>query len=476
MVKHILLILLFILVPTCLLAQNDPVIMTINGTPVSRSEFEYSFNKNNSSEVIDRKSISEYVDLFVNYKLKVAAAVDAHLDTLTSFLDEFKSYRDQQIRPLYVTDADMEREARKVYDNTVKQIGPDGLLLVRHLMIAIPQKAPVDVQKAAKFRVDSIYKVLCRDTGFVAMVKKYSDDKGSASSGGLLPWISRGRTMPEFESAVFALKVGEMSKPFMTPAGYHIAKVVGRKQLEPYDSLHSQILSFIEKRGMRERVVDEKLDSLVKAYAGKKSKEQILDDKSDEMSSVNPQLRYLIQEYHDGLLLYEISNREVWDKASKDEVGLNRYFKKNKKKYRWSDPRFRGIVYHVKSPEMLGKVKSCIKELPFERWAEVLRTTFNGDSVIRVRADKGLFKRGDNAYVDSIIFKKDTTVQAVRDYPYTAAYGKLLKKGPREMQDVRGLVVADYQDALETEWVEKLRSKYSVIINKEVLSTVNKHN
>jgi peptidyl-prolyl cis-trans isomerase SurA len=252
--------------------------------------------------------------------------------------------------------------------------------------------------------------------------------------------------------------------------------VVGRKQLEPYDSLRSQILSFIEKRGMRERVVDEKLDSLVKAYAGKKSKEQILDDKSDEMSSVNPQLRYLIQEYHDGLLLYEISNREVWDKASKDEVGLNRYFKKNKKKYRWSDPRFRGIVYHVKSPEMLGKVKSCIKELPFERWAEVLRTTFNGDSVIRVRADKGLFKRGDNAYVDSIIFKKDTTVQAVRDYPYTAAYGKLLKKGPKEMQDVRGLVVADYQDALETEWVEKLRSKYSVIINKEVLSTVNKHN
>ena len=54
--------------------QNDPTIMTINGQPVSRSEFEYSYNKNNSEGVIDKKTVDEYVDLFINYKLKVAAA------------------------------------------------------------------------------------------------------------------------------------------------------------------------------------------------------------------------------------------------------------------------------------------------------------------------------------------------------------------------------------------------------------------
>ena len=67
--------------------SNDPVIMKINGQPVSRSEFEYSFNKNNSEGVIDKKSVAEYVDLFVNYKLKVEAAKEEHLDTLKSFLD-----------------------------------------------------------------------------------------------------------------------------------------------------------------------------------------------------------------------------------------------------------------------------------------------------------------------------------------------------------------------------------------------------
>ena len=64
---------------------QDPVIMTINGVPVTRSEFEYSYNKNNSDGVIDKKTVKEYVDLFVNYKLKVMAALDEKMDTTSSF-------------------------------------------------------------------------------------------------------------------------------------------------------------------------------------------------------------------------------------------------------------------------------------------------------------------------------------------------------------------------------------------------------
>ena len=102
--------------------QEDPTIMTINGQPVSRSEFEYSYNKNNSEGVIDKKTVKEYVDLFINYKLKVAAAYDAKIDTLSSFQKEFRSYRDQQIRPSFVSDKDIDAEARKVYNDTKKRI------------------------------------------------------------------------------------------------------------------------------------------------------------------------------------------------------------------------------------------------------------------------------------------------------------------------------------------------------------------
>ena len=73
-----------------------------------------------------------------------------------------------------------------------------------------------------------------------------------------------------------------------------------------------------------------------------------------------------------------------------------------------------------------------------------------------------------------MVFKKDTTITPLKDYPIDAVFGKKLS-APKTYDDVRGLVVADYQDALEKEWIAKLRKKYNVVINKEVLSTVNKH-
>ena len=116
-----------------------------------------------------------------------------------------------------------------------------------------------------------------------------------------------------------------------------------------------------------------------------------------------------------------------------------------------------------------------MKKLAFDKWAEALRTTFNADSVIRIRVEKGIFKKGDNALIDSMVFKKDTTVTHLKDYPINAVYGKILKKGPEDYTDVRGLVVADYQEALEKEWVAELRKRYTFEVKKDVLKTVNKH-
>ena len=154
---------------------DDPVIMTVNGVPVLRSEFEYSFNKNNSEGVIDKKSVEEYVDLFINYKLKVAAALDAKYDTLQSFQAEFAQYRDQQVLPAFVTDADMEAEAHKIYDQTVEQIGPDGLIQVAHILIMAKQQAPQSEWDAAKVRIDSIYQALKNGADFAELAKKVSE-------------------------------------------------------------------------------------------------------------------------------------------------------------------------------------------------------------------------------------------------------------------------------------------------------------
>lgn len=455
--------------------SNDPVIMTVNGVPVLRSEFEYSYNKNNSDGVIDKKTVEEYVDLFINYKLKVCAALDAKYDTLTSFKNEFAQYRDQQILPALVTDADLEAEAHKIYDQTKQRIGPDGLIQVAHILIRIPQQASQEQLDEAKTRIDSIYQALKDGADFSELAQKVSQDPGSARQGGKLPFAQRGQFVKEFEDAAFALQPGQMSEVVQSPFGYHILKMLERKQLEPFEFHHDNILKFIEQRGLRDRLATQKVDSIVAASNGAITKAQYMENKADELSKGDVEMENLIREYHDGLLLYEISNNLVWDKAAKDEAGLAKYFKKNKKKYAWDQPRFKGMAYHVKQESDVQAVKDCVKKLPFDKWADKLRTTFNGDSIIRIRVEKGIFRQGDNALVDSVIFAKDTVVTKVKNYPIDAVYGKVLKKGPEDYTDVRGLVVADYQEMLEKEWVATLRRKYTFEVNKDVLETVNKH-
>ena len=452
---------------------DDPVVMKINGQPVSRSEFEYSFNKNNSEGVIDKKSVDEYVDLFVNYKLKVEAAKEARLDTLKSFLNEFAGYRDQQIRPAMITDADIEAEARRIYEETRSRIdGNGGMTKPAHILVMVKQKADEAQQKAAKERIDSIYNALQNGADFAELAKKCSDDKGTAANGGELQWIAKGMTLKEFEDAAWALEKGQMSKPVLSPAGWHIILLKDKGNFFDYDSQRADIVRYIEQRGLREKIIDNKLDSIGKAQ--NTTAEKVLEAKRLELEANDSDLRNLIKEYYDGLLLYEISNRTVWEKAAADEAGLVAYFKKNKKNYKWDAPRFKGIAYHVKDQADVKAVKDAVKGLPFDQWADKLRKTFNNDSILRIRVEKGIFKQGDNALVDREVFGVDTIAKGLKDYPIDAVYGQKLK-APKEMTDVKAQVLADYQDALEKEGVEGLRRKYAVEIDEEVLKTVNKH-
>lgn len=459
---------------TMVWAQNDPTIMKINGQPISRSEFEYSYNKNNSEGVIDKKSVEEYVDLFVNYKLKVAAAFEAGLDTMQTFKKEFLSYRDQQIRPTFITNADVEAEAMKIYKETQERIdGNGGMVKTAHILLAAKQQAPKEDVEKARMRADSIYSVILNGGDFAELARKYSDDKRSGMNGGELGWIQKGVTVKEFENAIFNMKAGEISQPVESPFGFHIIRVEDKGNFFPYDSVHADILKFIEQRGIRERIIDEKLKSLAAETEGA-TVESLLDERTKELEANDLELKYLNKEYFEGPLLFEISSRTVWDKAAKDEKGLAEYFKKHKKNYKWEEPRFKGMVYHVRDAADVKAVKNCVKGLAFDKWAERLRTTFNSDSIHRIRVEKGIFKKGDNALVDKLVFKTDANPKKLDEFPIDSYYGKVLK-APEDYTDVRPLVTADYQEELEKAWVEELRKKYEVIVYPDVLFTVNNH-
>lgn len=180
-----------------------------------------------------------------------------------------------------------------------------------------------------------------------------------------------------------------------------------------------------------------------------------------------PQFGHLMQEYHDGILLFEISNRDVWEKGSKDEVGQAAYFKTHRKDYTWEAPHFKGAVLCCADASLAAQVKKCIKKLPVDSIGAVVNRLYNQGEV-RVKVVQGLFARGDNATIDQVVFNTgDWTPEA--KYPVILKSGKTLK-APQEAADVKGQVMTDYQNELEKKWIESLRKKYPVVLNQEALS------
>ena len=186
-----------------------------------------------------------------------------------------------------------------------------------------------------------------------------------------------------------------------------------------------------------------------------------------------PEFHYLMQEYHDGILLFDISNREVWDKASKDNEGLTKYFETNKSNYAWQKPHYKGRIIYCKDIPTLKAARLIVKRANNDSIDKYLNKRLN-DSIQYVKVEKGLWVEGENKVIDVNIFKKGT-YEAEKEYPYYFIAGKMLKTMPEDFTDVRGIITADYQDYLEKEWINSLRQKYAFTVDEKVLKTVKKN-
>lgn len=455
--------------------DNDPIVMKVGERVVTRSEFEYALNKNYQSPTdVSQQAIKDYADLYAVYLMKVEAAKAMRLDTLSSFQTEFRKYRDIQLRPFVYDSLYADTVARRVYEAMKESVGDNDLLHVSHILLAIPQDADNAFVERQKVKADSLYNVLQNGGDFHDLARRFSEDRGSASNGGELPWVGPGQVIPEFWDAATSLEVGTYSKPVLTVVGYHIILLEGRKKLEPYAQKKTEILNTLNPRGLQAEAAEREIRRMVSESGGQLDREQVVAQVEAKAVKANPRLRFLIEEYHDGLLLYEVSNRMVWDAAAKDVKGQEDYFKAHKKDYKWDAPHFRGYTYRAKSKEMLRQIHKILKRCKQDEGLQLVRKLLPKDSLGSVRVHFGVYKQGDDAIVDYLQFvtgkqpKKNTVI------PYYDCVGKMLKK-PKSLIDVKARVIADYQNAKENEWVNELRKRYPYTVDEAVLSTVNHH-
>jgi len=342
-----------------------------------------------------------------------------------------------------------------------------------HIMKAAPADKE-DISARAKASIDSLYQAVLNGEDFEETALKHSDDKGSAVRGGDLGWFQRGMMVKEFEETAFSMKEGDISAPFRSQFGWHIIKLYRRRHLQPLDSLRPQIMrsmqqdermaevdkAFIKRTRAEYNLPDEMSDESVREYADQHLEEKYAD------------LRHLVQEYHDGILLFEISLRNVWDKASKDTAGLTRYFAAHKQAYKWDEPRYKGYVIHAKDEESARRALTIVKTANPDSINSYIAHRVNNDSTTLVRVEHGIWRKGQNPAIDKYGFKqKKAEFQPRADFPVVKVYGKK-QKNPKTYTDERGKVTSDYQDELEKAWIEELKAKHKVEINNEVFESL----
>lgn len=201
--------------------------------------------------------------------------------------------------------------------------------------------------------------------------------------------------------------------------------------------------------------------------------ETILDYGDAHLEDKYPEFKALVQEYKDGIMLFDLMDREVWDKAVKDTVGLKEFHERNAAKYMWGD-RVQASIITVTRPESLPKVKALLDsgiEL------DSLRNAIQRDSIGYAFVRKGYYQKGDNQYVDQTEWRvgvrneipstvdQSTTIVCIRE---------VRKPEPKTLKEARGLVTSDYQVELEQKWVKSLKERYPVKINEKVLDKVRK--
>ncbi len=216
---------------TCAFLQNanaqdkNAAVLTVDGEATSLEEFENIFRKNNRDSSITHQSLDEYMELFINFKLKVKEARELGLDTITKFKNELDGYRAQLARP-YLTDTEvLNGLVHEAYDHEKSEIR------AMHILVKCePNASPADTLSAYNRIIAMRERILQgEDFASVAKSKNGSDDPSAKDNGGDLGYFTAFQMVYPFEEAAYKTAVGQISMPVRTRYGYHIIKVTDKR-------------------------------------------------------------------------------------------------------------------------------------------------------------------------------------------------------------------------------------------------------
>ena len=646
-----LIILVFLLVQSFIFAQNKEVLFTIDAHPYYTDEFIRVYNKNLDLVKDDsQKNLDNYLELFLGYKLKVEKANKIGLQDGVTYQNELKSYR-TQLSKSYMNDSKVTNElVQEAYDRMQKEVrashilvlvaegaspadtlkaynkikdiknrlnaGEDfnlvaqkysedpsvkdnngdlgyfsafrmvypfesaayttnvgdvskpfktrfgyhivkvidkrdnkGEVTIAHIMILKPTTKDSQLDAKAKQTIDDIYQKIQQGERFENLAQQFSEDKSSAPKGGVLQRFGSGQlSSEEFENVAFSLQnKDDISKPFQSQFGWHIVKLIEKHPLQSLAEMKSELEEKVRRdersllitnslakklRAKYAFTTDKKMVAAVKKNvtndfyaqtwqapenASDYSKAILTIDKLKDVSGVAflnfielqqkaksktapiaklvdelfekfideqvttyhnenlenefPEFRYVMDEYRDGLLLFDLMEREIWTKAKTDTLGLTNYFEKNIKNYQWKK-RYNTNIFSSTDKSIITKVKKLLdrgKSLTY------IKEQLNKDGKINVMVKSGLFEEDyDILPAYNNLVKGVSPVVTKDEYYFVVDVTEVKQIEAKKLTECTGKVVNDYQQFLEANWVDELKKEFKIKVNSDVFQTVKK--
>lgn len=640
----------FFLASTVLFGQRKKdVLLTIDGAPVTAKEFKRVYNKNlDLVQDENQKTVDGYLDLFIDYKLKVTEAYAQKLNEKGTYKKELNDYQEQLSRYYIYEDNVTLDLAKEAYNRGLEEVNVSHILIlskyadspadtlkayqklekirqralngedfdtlakenseepnaketagnlgyftafsmvypfetvayntkkgaiseilrtqfgyhilkvndrrkrepkrsVSHIMVF--DKADDTRTFDPKERIEEIYQLLQQGQEFEDLAKQYSDDKGSATSGGNLRPFGKGELRSKlFEEKIFDIKKeGQITKPFKSEVGWHIARLdkinnqttfeEEKIQLEKRvkDGSRSKIVTAAVKNSIKEKYgfkmgdpylaffrtyvndslltskwtlkpMNGKEDAVLFTIGGKESKtyldfaKYIVDTQNrrvqfksiDEallsyydtferdalkeyyritLESEDEDYAAIINEYRDGLLIFELMKINIWNKAKNDSIGIQNYFDANRAQFSWEE-RVDAIVVNATSQAYANQARKLFEA---GKNAEEIKKTLNTGKDVKVIVTPGKFELSNKTLPAGFITKNGISEIYNNGATFTVVNVlEVLPPSQKNLEDVRGRVLSEYQVKVEEDWMKSLREKYTVALNKKVLKKLKK--
>lgn len=356
-------------------ANEDPILFSVDDTPIHVSEFEYIYKKTNGDKAtFSKESLQEYLDLYIKFKLKVERAKEMQLDTVPSLIQELAGYR-RQLADSYLIDREVtEKLIKEVYEHSKEDVD------LSHILISCaPDAAPQDTMIAYQKALEAKEKINSGNR-FDEVARTYSKDKSVEKNGGRIGYVTA--LFPngyyELEKAAYSAIIGKVHGPIRSSAGYHILKVHDRRPARGEMEV-AHILTRFDKHGGDIIKARQKMDSLyLKLEAGEKW-ETVARDYSDDKLTANKG-GYIgffgINRYEKAFedAAHSIEKDGEYSKPFQSSIGwhiIRRHKKKGLEPFNVAKPRLENKIkkdnrYELAKAAMIERIKSAADFMEFQ--------------------------------------------------------------------------------------------------------------